>query len=103
LLAEAKGLKTRRVVFSYAARNALLPTVANFALALGFVVAGALLTEVVFSYPGVGYQLYEAVQNQDYPLMQGLFLIITLMVLAANLCADVVYAVLDPRTSGSRG
>jgi peptide/nickel transport system permease protein len=103
LLAEAKGLKTRRVVFSYAARNALLPTVANFALSLGFVVAGALLTEVVFSYPGVGYQLYEAVQNQDYPLMQGLFLIITLMVLAANLCADVVYALLDPRTSGSRG
>jgi peptide/nickel transport system permease protein len=102
LLAEAKGLKTRRVVFCYAARNALLPTVANFALSLGFVVAGALLTEVVFSYPGVGYQLYEAVQNQDYPLMQGLFLIITLMVLAANLCADVVYAVLDPRTSGSR-
>jgi peptide/nickel transport system permease protein len=101
LLAEAKGLKTRRVVFSYAARNALLPTVANFALSLGFVVAGALLTEIVFSYPGVGYQLYQAVTNQDYPLMQGLFLIITLLVLAANLCADLVYAVLDPRTSGA--
>ncbi|HEX3721883.1 MAG TPA: ABC transporter permease [Nitrolancea sp.] len=103
LLAEAKGLRTRRVVFSYAARNALLPTVANFALSLGFVVAGALLTEIVFSYPGVGYQLYQAVTNQDYPLMQGLFLIITLLVLAANLCADLVYAVLDPRTSGAHG
>jgi peptide/nickel transport system permease protein len=104
LLAEAKGLRTRRVVFGYAARNAMLPNLASFALSLGFVVAGALLTEVVFSYPGLGYVLFQAVENQDYPLIQGLFLIITLLVLAANLIADVVYAVLDPRTSsGVRG
>jgi peptide/nickel transport system permease protein len=99
LLAEAKGLAPRRVVFAYAARNALLPNLASFALSLGFIVGGALLTEIVFSYPGLGYVLLQAVQNQDYPLMQGLFLIITFMVLAANLLADVAYAVLDPRTS----
>jgi len=102
LLAKAKGLSTRRVVFSYAARNALLPNLASFALSLGFVVGGAILTEVVFSYPGVGYVLFQAVTNQDYPLMQGLFLIITLIVLLANLVADVAYVVLDPRTRESR-
>jgi peptide/nickel transport system permease protein len=102
LLAEAKGLRTRRIVFAYAARNALLPNLASFALSLGFVVGGALLTEIVFSYPGLGYVLLQAVENQDYPLMQGLFLIITLMVLAANLLADVAYVLLDPRTAESR-
>ena len=101
MLAQAKGLRTRRVVFTYAARNAILPNLANFALSLGFVVGGAILTEIVFSYPGVGYVLFQAVSNQDYPLMQGLFLIITLMVLLANLLADVAYAVLDPRTRES--
>jgi peptide/nickel transport system permease protein len=98
LLAQAKGLRTRRVVFSYAARNAMLPNLSSFALSLGFVVGGAILTEIVFSYPGVGYVLYQAVTNQDYPLMQGLFLIITMMVLLANLLADVAYVALDPRT-----
>ena len=102
LLAQAKGLRTRRVIFSYAARNAILPNLASFALSLGFVVGGAILTEIVFSYPGVGYVLFQAVTNQDYPLMQGLFLIITLMVLLANLLADVAYAALDPRTRESR-
>ncbi len=87
------------MIFAYAARNALLPNLASFALSLGFIVGGALLTEIVFSYPGLGYVLLQAVENQDYPLMQGLFLIITFMVLAANLLADVAYAVLDPRTS----
>jgi peptide/nickel transport system permease protein len=98
LLAEAKGLSPRRVIFNYAARNALLPNIASFALSLGFVVGGAILTEIVFSYPGLGYVLLQAVTNQDYPLMQGLFLIITLMVLLANLLADIAYVALDPRT-----
>ncbi|MHB1430511.1 MAG: ABC transporter permease [Streptosporangiaceae bacterium] len=102
LLAQAKGLRNRRVIFTYAARNAILPTLASFALSLGFVVGGAILTEIVFSYPGVGYVLFQAVTNQDYPLMQGLFLTITMMVLLANLLADVAYAVLDPRTRESR-
>ena len=97
LLAQAKGLPPRRVI-SYAARNALLPSVAGFSLAIGFIVSGALLTEIVFSYPGVGYLLFTAIGSDDYPLLQGIFLIITLAVLLANLAADFVYAFLDPRT-----
>ncbi|HKN51990.1 MAG TPA: ABC transporter permease [Amycolatopsis sp.] len=97
-VAHAKGLPERRVMLGYAARNALLPSVSGFALALGFIVSGTLLVEVVFSYPGVGLQLLQAVGAKDYPLMQGIFLIITLSVLVANLLADVAYLVLDPRT-----
>jgi peptide/nickel transport system permease protein len=97
LLAAAKGLPKRRVIW-YAARNAILPSVSGFALAIGFIVSGALLTEIVFSYPGLGSLLIQAVSNNDYELMQGLFLIITFAVLAANLIADFVYVFLDPRT-----
>jgi peptide/nickel transport system permease protein len=97
LVAQAKGLPKRRVVW-YAARNAVLPSVSGFALAIGFVVSGALLTEIVFSYPGVGWILLQAVNNRDYPLLQGIFLVITFAVLAANLVADFVYVLLDPRT-----
>jgi peptide/nickel transport system permease protein len=97
-VAHAKGLSERRVMVSYAARNALLPNVSGFALSLGFIVGGTLLVEIVFSYPGVGYELFQAVGAQDYPLMQGIFLIITLSVLVANLLADIAYLALDPRT-----
>ena len=97
LVAQAKGLPKRRVI-SYAARNAILPSVTGFSLAIGFVVSGALLTEVVFSYPGIGYILQQAVLERDYPLLQGVFLIITFTVLAANLIADFAYVLLDPRT-----
>jgi peptide/nickel transport system permease protein len=98
LVAQAKGLSQRRVMVMYAARNAILPTIANFALALGYVVSGAILVEYVFSYPGIGYILFQAVSNEDYPLMEAIFLIITLAVLVANLLADLVYVVLDPRS-----
>jgi peptide/nickel transport system permease protein len=97
LVAQAKGLSKRRVIW-YAARNAILPSVSGFALAIGFVVSGALLTEIVFSYPGLGYILLNAVGSRDYPLLQGIFLIITFAVLLANLLADSVYVFLDPRT-----
>ncbi|MDR4534164.1 ABC transporter permease [Glutamicibacter sp. PS] len=97
LMAEAKGLRPRRIMFNYAARNALLPSVTNIGMSLGFIVGGALLTEVVFAYPGVGYQLLAAVQGLDYPLMQGLFLTITAAVLLANFLVDLVYVRLDPR------
>jgi peptide/nickel transport system permease protein len=97
MVAQAKGLPTRRVVLSYAARNAILPNLAGFALQLGFVVAGSLLTEIVFSYPGIGNTLLNAVTSNDYPLMQGIFLVITMVVLLANFAADLVYVVLDPR------
>jgi peptide/nickel transport system permease protein len=98
LAAQAKGLSNRRVVWTYAARNAILPNIAGFAISLGFVVAGALVMEFVFSYPGVGYTLYNAVTSDDFPLMQGIFLVISMTVLVANLLADVVYLIADPRT-----
>jgi len=97
-LAWAKGLPPRQIVLRYAARNALLPSITGFGMAIGFVLSGSLLTEIVFSYPGLGYLLVEAVRNQDYALMQGLFLLITLAVLAANFLVDVTYVWLDPRT-----
>ncbi len=97
LVAQAKGLPKRRVIL-YAARNAILPSVTGFSLAIGFVVSGALLTEIVFSYPGIGYILQQAVLNHDYPLIQGVLLIITFAVLGANLISDFVYVLLDPRT-----
>lgn len=97
LMAEAKGLSQRRIMMLYAARNAILPNITSFALSLGFVVSGALLTEIVFSYPGVGYAIYQAVENLDYALLQGLFLIIAIAVLGANFLADLVYVALDPR------
>lgn len=96
-MAQAKGLSDRRVMLAYAARNALLPQVTSFAIQLGYVVSGLLLIEYVFSYPGVGYTLVNAVQAEDYPLMQALFLLISISVLAANLIADLLYARLDPR------
>ena len=97
LMAVAKGLPRRRVIW-HAARNAVLPSIANLSLAIGLVVSGALLVELVFNYPGVGDLLFHAVANEDYPLIQGIFLVITLCVLAANFLADLVYFALDPRT-----
>ena len=97
LMAQAKGLPDRRVMLMYAARNAILPNITGFALSLGFVVGGALLTEIIFSYPGIGFALLQAVQSEDFPLMQGIFLVITLAVLGANFLADILYVVLDPR------
>jgi peptide/nickel transport system permease protein len=96
LIAQAKGLPKHRVIW-YAARNAILPSISGFSLSIGFVVSGALLTEIVFSYPGLGFILLSAVQEGDYALLQGVFLVITIAVLVANLVADFVYVFLDPR------
>jgi peptide/nickel transport system permease protein len=101
-MARAKGLPGRRVMYDYAARNAILPNLTGFAMSLGFVVGGAILIEYVFDYPGVGYMLLQAVQNEDYPLMQALFLLITVAVLVAILLSDIATAVLDPRTRTAR-
>jgi len=98
VVAQAKGLSSRRVMTSYAARNAILPAVAGFAMELGLIVSGSLLVEKVFSYPGIGYVLYQAVSNQDYPLLQAILLVTTLAVLAANFLADIAFFALDPRT-----
>ncbi|MFA5014100.1 MAG: ABC transporter permease [Actinomycetota bacterium] len=88
----------RSLVRKYAYRNAILPQITGLALQLGVVVAGALVTEVVFSYPGIGYWILQAIQNQDYFLIQGCFLFIIIMVLVANFIIDIVYVIVDPRT-----
>jgi peptide/nickel transport system permease protein len=100
-VAQAKGMPNRRVLWRYAARNAVLPQLSSFALSIGFIVGGTIVMEMVFSYPGVGKLLLDATTAKDYPLMQGLFLIITMAVLLANILADIAYAVLDPRTRQS--
>jgi peptide/nickel transport system permease protein len=97
LAAQAKGLRDRRVIFSYAARNAFLPQLQGFGLALGFVVSGAIVMEIVFSYPGIGQLLFNAVTSNDYPLAQAIFLVITFAVLFANLIVDIVIVAVDPR------
>jgi peptide/nickel transport system permease protein len=96
--AQAKGLSNRRVVFTYAARNAILPQLQGFGLAIGFVVSGALIMEIVFSYPGIGLLLINAVSSDDYALTQGIFLVITFAVLLANLIVDLIIVFVDPRT-----
>src|ERR1039458_5069241 len=96
--AEAKGLRQSRIMISYAARNAVLPSVSGFAISLGFVVSGAIAMEYVFSYPGLGERLVQAVTNNDYPLMQGIFLVITFAVLGANMIVDLLHGFIDPRT-----
>ena len=96
LVAQAKGLPQRQVIW-YAARNALLPVVANFTIAISLVVGGQILVEIVFNYPGIGFHLYDALGKLDYPLVQGVFVVITLVVIVANLIADAVYVAIDPR------
>ncbi len=97
-MARAKGLRPRRILWQYAGRNALLPNLTGFAMSLGFVISGAILVEYVFNYPGVGFMLLQAVENEDYPLMQALFLLITVAVLVAIFISDIATAILDPRT-----
>jgi peptide/nickel transport system permease protein len=102
LMAQAKGLPERRVMFNYAARNAILPSITSFSISLGLVVSGSLLTEIVFNYPGIGFALYNGVQGDDYPLVEGCFLVIALAVLAANFLSELVYTFLDPRVRQGR-
>lgn len=97
IMAEAKGLPQWQVMFKYAMRNAILPNITQFGMSIGFILGGLILTEIVFSYPGLGFQLVRSVSTHDYPLMQALFLMITLAVLGANLIVDLLYVRLDPR------
>ncbi|MDI3418725.1 ABC transporter permease [Streptomyces luteolus] len=96
-LARAKGLSRRRIALTYGARIAILPNVTGFAMALGGLLGGTLLVETIFNYPGLGRMMLEAVSSHDYPLMQALFLYITIGTLLANVLADMLYGVLDPR------
>jgi ABC-type dipeptide/oligopeptide/nickel transport system permease component len=97
LTARAKGLRPWAIVRKHALRNALLPIVTLVALSLGYIVAGAILIETVFSWPGIGRAVYEAVLQRDYPMLQGAFLLLTVSVVFFNLVADLIYVKLDPR------
>jgi peptide/nickel transport system permease protein len=97
LTAKAKGLNNLQILKDHALRNALLPMVTIIALNLGFTVAGALQIETVFSWPGLGGAIYEAVQRRDYPMLQGAFLLLAISVVIANTLADLLYLSLDPR------
>jgi ABC-type dipeptide/oligopeptide/nickel transport system permease component len=97
LTARAKGLKPAAILRKHALRNAMLPITTLVALSLGYIVAGAILVETVFSWPGIGRAVYDAVLQRDYPMLQGAFLVLTVSVVFFNLVADLLYFKLDPR------
>ncbi|WP_137855467.1 ABC transporter permease [Taklimakanibacter albus] len=97
LTARAKGVPRHRIIRHYALRNAMLPIVTMVAMSLGAIVTGSILIEVIFSWPGIGRALYTAVLKRDYPMLQGGFLFITIVVITFNLIADLLYYKLDPR------
>jgi len=99
LLAEAKGLPRRRILWWYAVRNAIPPQLTHLAIALGHVVSGAILVEIIFAYPGLGYQLYQSITNSDYTVIQGITLILAVSVGLAVLIIDLIYPRLDPRVT----
>jgi len=99
--AYAKGMSESRLIRKHVVPNALLPTVSIIAISIGTVVAGAVLTETVFSWPGVGTLIYDSIARRDYPVLQGAFLIVALSVIISNFIADLVYAYLDPRVKYS--
>ncbi|HIC94764.1 MAG TPA: ABC transporter permease [Anaerolineae bacterium] len=103
LQAEAKGLSERRILWSYAFRNALLPQTTGLAISLGRIVGGALITEVIFAYPGVGWLIYNSIKSLDFPVIQGSVLLIIFSVALANFIIDIAYPLIDPRIRYERG
>jgi peptide/nickel transport system permease protein len=102
MFAEAKGLKARTIFLRYAIRNALLPQLTALALALGNIVSGAVLVEVIFQYPGIGTLLYQSIRNSDYFVIQGIVFIIIVAIGFATFILDLIYPLLDPRISYAR-
>jgi peptide/nickel transport system permease protein len=96
-LAEAKGNKPRRILSRYGMRNALLPQLTKLALTLGHIVSGAILVEVIFSYPGLGFRLYQAIQSKDYFVIQGIVLLLSVSIAVAMFILDLIYPLIDPR------
>jgi peptide/nickel transport system permease protein len=101
LVARSKGLSESRIMFRHAMPNALLPVITGFILGLAQSIGGATLIETVFSYPGIGRMLFEAVLQRDYPVIRSTFLVITMFVIASNFLADLVYPLVDPRVKRS--
>ena len=102
-MAKVSGLKSSRILISYIGRNALLPIVTEFAMRLGFIIGGSLIIEQLFVYQGVGLELLRATSGRDYPLMQGIFLIMTVSIVVSSFVAEVLYSVLDPRIKRGGG
>ena len=102
-VARARGLPDSRILGQYVGRNAVLPLVAQIATQAGFVVGGAIFVEKTFAYDGIGITLFESISARDYPVIQGILLVITITVVLANLAADLIYSVLDPRIRTSEG
>ncbi len=96
-VAEALGLKRHKILFEYALKPGILPLITLFGIRFGTMLSGALLTEIVFSYPGLGYVLYQAILSKDFPLIQALFYMMSLMVIIVSLLLDIIYTILDPR------
>jgi peptide/nickel transport system permease protein len=103
MVAKARGLKESRITFSYVGRNAILPLFTSLTISLGFIVGGSVLIESIFVYKGIGWVLWNSIHSRDYPVMQGVFLIITISVIMANFLADLLYSRLDPRIRTSGG
>lgn len=101
-LAEAKGLKERRIFRWYGLRNALLPQLTKLAMTLGHIVSGAILVEVIFSYPGIGFRLYQAIQANDYFVIQGIVLLLSVSIAIAMFILDLAYPLIDPRITTGR-
>ncbi len=97
ITARAKGFRERYILLKHALPNAMLPMITIIAINIGFVVAGAIQVETIFSWPGLGRLMYEALGARDYPLLQGVFLMVTISVVLANVLADISYAYIDPR------
>jgi peptide/nickel transport system permease protein len=101
-LAEAKGLRDRRIFFAYAMRNAMLPQFTGLAISLGYVVSGATIVELIFSYPGMGYRLFQAINTNDFPVIQGITFFLVVSIAVAILVIDLIYPKLDPRITYTR-
>ncbi|MDQ3045001.1 MAG: ABC transporter permease, partial [Chloroflexota bacterium] len=102
LWAEAKGISRRRIFWAYAFRNALLPQTTGLALSFGNIVGGALITEAIFAYPGLGWLIYNSIKSVDYPVIQGSILLLVVSVAVANLLLDLAYPLIDPRIRAER-
>jgi peptide/nickel transport system permease protein len=101
-LAEAKGLRERRIFYAYAMRNAMLPQFTGLAISLGYVVSGATIVELIFSYPGMGYRLFQAINTSDFPVIQGITFMLVVSIAVAILVIDLIYPLLDPRITYER-
>jgi peptide/nickel transport system permease protein len=102
MLAEAKGLSSRRIFFTYGLRNAMLPQLTHLALTLSHIVSGAILVEVIFAYPGIGYRLYQAIHAKDYFVIQGIVLLLSVSIAFTMLVLDLVYPLIDPRIKSTK-